>query len=78
MSRPSWFPELHSDTELEDAQAILECQGGWWVFGSPLCKKPQICISKRVCYFVETAARHEFPMIGIRWIPEFDIEDEAA
>lgn len=50
--RPSWFPPLMDDTESAMAEAILLCQGDWWTSGGSVCRKPELCVVERACYFV--------------------------
>lgn len=71
MSRPRWFPPLRPDTLPADRRAILDCQGGWWLYGSSACKKPELCIADRKCYFVIQAARTT-QFDRIKWSPGFD------
>lgn len=44
------------------ADAMLKCMGDWWLWGSPICKKPELCVAERACYFVAQAAK--FPRFG--------------
>jgi hypothetical protein len=72
VSRPRWFPPLRPNTPEEDVDAILQCQGMWWLWGGSICKQPEACVAAMECYFVVQAAAHKFDVI--HWMPGFDPE----
>jgi len=74
--RTRWLPYPTEDTDPEMIEAMLLCQGDWWLWGSSMCKKPEQCIAERGCYFVDSMQRAE--ALGLpRHGPEIAINPNA-